>query len=105
MTRVVRSLGRILAYSALGFGAGIATNMANKRLDATFPAAYGNKVAASVLKLLLVGTVLAWVELGFAQFAAAWQATTPGLFFVTVFFGVQTSLMEDVTSLAAASLA
>lgn len=102
MPSVARNLGGILVYSVLGFGAGIATNLANKRLDSKLAAAYANRLVAIVLKLLLVGVVLASVELAFAQFAAAWQATTPGLFFVTLFFGVQTSLMEDVTAVAAA---
>ena len=122
---VVRSLGGVLVYSVLGFGAGLATNLANTWLGATvLPSAYGNtsaakstaksaaksaatsaaksaaKLVAIVLKLLLVGAVLAGVELGFTRFAAAWQATTPGLFFVTLFFGVQTSLMQDVVSFA-----
>lgn len=115
MATVVSNLGGILVYSVLGFGAGLATNLANAWLGAkVLPLAYGNtpaaksaatsaaKLAVIVLKLLLVGAVLAGVELGFSRFAAAWQATTPGLFFVTLFFGVQTSLMQDAVSFAAA---
>lgn len=86
----------ILAYSALGVAAGLATNRVNAWLDARAPALYERRPVAAALKLLLLAAVLAGAQAASARFAADWQATTPGLFFVSLFFGLQTSLMEDL---------
>lgn len=97
---VGRNSGAILAYSLLGFAAGYATNQVNKALDSRLPRVYGKAWAAIALKLCVIAVFAANAEALFRQFVLQWQGTTPGLFFVSLFFGMQTSLMEDVTAVA-----
>lgn len=90
----------LVVYAVAGIAAGVGVNRLNKYLDAKLPGAYRNKFAASALKMLPIVAVLLVAQMLAAPFARNWQGTTPGLFFVTFFFGLQTSLMEDLTSLA-----
>lgn len=89
----------LIIYSAMGLGLGLGVNKLNKVLDEKVPSVYEKMWASIPLKLLLVAIVLVAVQFGSESFARNWQSTTPGIFFVTLFFGMQTSLMEDALSL------
>lgn len=90
----------VILYSVAGIALGAGVNRLNRWLDDGIPRAYSsNKWLPVLLKLLPPALALAGVQLMSADFSLDWQTTTPGLFFVAFFFGLQTSLMEDVVRL------
>lgn len=90
----------IVLYAVLGVVAGALVNRFNRLLDSRLPKMYASPWAAAPLKLLPAVLVLAGTELPLPGFAMDWQSTTPGVFFVSMFFGMQTGLMEDLARLA-----
>ena len=90
----------LVAYTLLGVAAGVGVNRLNKFLETKLPRAYKNRYASVGLKMVPIAAVVLLAQALAAPFARNWQSTTPGLFFVTFFFGLQSSLMEDLTSLA-----
>lgn len=78
--------------SFIGIAAGLLVNKVNHQ------AANGiNPRAVRLLvKLAAVAIGVALMEQVAPRFAQEWQATTPGLFFVAYYFGMQSSLMADV---------
>jgi len=71
---------------------------------------FANKFNKSVIKIrnpylaLIAKTVICIIVLHtitelFPEFAAEWQSTLPGLFFVGTFFGTQTNLMSHFTEI------
>lgn len=78
-----------VAYAAIGFVLGRATDAIGKRVVRT-----RNPYLAALLRVTITALVLAVFS---PAFHATWQATTPGLFFVTMFFGTQTTLIADIT--------
>lgn len=86
----------LLIYSVLGIALGLGVNKMNGMLSKRLPKVYSSKWAAVPLKLLPVGLALVLVQLVMTEFAYNWQQTTPGLFFVLFYFGMQTSLMKDM---------
>lgn len=91
----------LLVYAAAGILVGMGANRLNKFLDASVGKPYENPWAGVALKLVPVAFAVLMTQLLSATFARDWQGTVPGLFFVTFFFGMQSSLMEDVSRLAA----
>lgn len=94
---VASTLSVTALYSVLGIALGLGINKLNQVLDdRLLRRAYSSPWAAVPLKLLPMALVLTSVAWAFPSFEADWQGTTPGLFFVGLFFGMQTSLMEDL---------
>lgn len=90
----------LVLYTVVGIALGVGVNRLNKLLDRKLPKVYASAWAALPLKLLPVILVVVAMQLASRRFASDWQSTTPGLFFVTFFFGLQSSLMEDAARLA-----
>ena len=90
----------ILTYSVLGIALGVGVNKLNRFLSRQLRRVYASRWASIPLKLLPVGLVLVALHWQFKDFSDNWQNTIPGLFFVTFFFGLQTSLLEDVLTFA-----
>ncbi len=90
----------ILTYSVLGITLGVGVNKLNLFLSGQLRRVYASKWSSIALKLLPVGLTLVLLHWQLADFSDDWQGTIPGLFFVTFYFGLQTSLMNDVLSLA-----
>lgn len=86
-------------YTALGAALGLGTEWVNRRMGR---AACGDKPCARMVvpKLLVIIALFALVQLLLPEFASDWQNTTPGLFFVGVFFGMQGSLFSDAQTLS-----
>lgn len=93
---MLAGFGAVMLQSLVGLVLGVAVNAFNK-------AAVGGRwvrPARIALKLVPVALVALVAEAVAPGFADEWQVTVPGLFFVTMYFGTQTSLMEDVAGLA-----
>lgn len=87
----------VVLYTVVGAICGLLTNMINKTIIKTkFPKPSPVTV---LLKTLVCGFTLLTIQSYNRDFAYDWQSTTPGLFFVSVFFGLQTDLMADITAL------
>lgn len=83
----------VVLQSLAGIGLGVLVNEINKAVDARLPRAYSHPLAGVLLKLLPIALVAIAVGTVVDSFAQEWQTTIPGLFFVTLYFGLQSSLM------------
>ena len=55
---------------------------------------------AILLQLILATTILYIIEMHISlNFGSNWQIITPGLFFVSIFFGLQASLYNNISSI------
>jgi hypothetical protein len=88
-------LSTSLFYGAAGIFAGFAADGLNKRLNKPLQGA--NRYIRTVAKLLVPALLLFLIHQWSPRFATDWQSTTPGLFFVSYFFGLQGDLMSDLT--------
>lgn len=95
-----QNIATLIAYVVLGIFSGMGLNRLNEFMDARVPGAYRSAWAAVPLKILPLALALVGAQIASASFASDWQSTTPGLAFVTFFFAMQTSLMEDIARLA-----
>jgi hypothetical protein len=60
-----------------------------------------NPVVAIILQLVFVTLILYIIEMHISlPFGSNWQSITPGLFFVSIFFGLQVSLYNNIFLLA-----
>lgn len=88
----------VVAYTAAAVGLGLGVEYANSRMGR---AACGSRPCARMLapKLAVIAAVFLALQYALPYFALDWQNTTPGLFFVSVFFGLQASTFADAQSL------
>ena len=82
-------------WAIVGVLVGWLGNKINTYLDKTLPVTY----LGLVLQLLVLSTLLGILHKAVLAFGWSWQNTTPGLFFVSVFFGVQFTTFEAVKSI------
>lgn len=95
----MKGFASVMLQSLVGLVLGILVNALNKAAEARL-AVYDRPAAGVLLKLVPVAAAALGLGALFPAFSAEWQVTIPGLFFVTMYFGTQTSLMEDVVRLA-----
>lgn len=84
-----------MVHAALGAALGVAIERGN-----VAPDRWSDPWAVTAARLAPSAAVLAVVHALAPRLGADWQATTPGLFFVAAFFGVQTRLLGDFARLA-----
>lgn len=56
-----------------------------------------NPLVAIIIQLFIISVVLYLIEFYVSpEYGSNWQSITPGLFFVSVFFGLQSSLYSNI---------
>lgn len=91
----------VLAYFAVGVLLGWAVNKLNKFLDKHVQGPYEvSPVLGVLLKVIPVTLGMMLFQMLTPGFSTDWTKTVPGLFFVTFYFGMQLSLMEDLARMA-----
>lgn len=87
----------LAVYAVAGLALGLAAEAFNRWVSARL---CERKPCARALAPKLVVAAAAFVALqaAFPDFALDWQNTTPGVFFVGLFFGMQASLFADAQS-------
>jgi hypothetical protein len=86
----------IVIYAIMGIVLAMITNKIYSHVD-KFELDSKIKLA---IKFLIFGSVLYYVHHYISkEFASDWQSTTPGLFFVSMYFGLQPNLMNQIAQL------
>ena len=93
------SIQAILVYSIIGTAIGLTVDNVNKKVSIAIPDLNRNKWIRALIKLIILGVTLLSVHRMFPSFASDWQSTTPGLFFVSFVFGLQSDLMSSLSQL------
>ena len=57
-----------------------------------------NLLLQNIMQLLLCSFILAQIHIHYNEFGWTWQNVTPGLFFVSFFFGAQFNIFTNVQS-------
>ena len=93
----VTKMTRIVQQTLMGVIAGIAAN----RITRTIDGGQNDKktVFIAFTKLITIGIFLMVLERQFPGMAEEWQSTTPGLFFVSFFFGLQTNVINHMVAI------
>lgn len=93
----------LATYALVGIALGMATNRINEYAETELSVrAYAHPVTSVGMKLIPTAATLLALQAVSGRFAADWQATTPGLFFVGLYFTMQTSLTKDLARLGRA---
>ncbi len=73
-----------------------------EKMTAFFQRKYNlSPLVAIILQLILATFLLYMVEIHISpEYGSQWQSITPGLFFVSIFFGLQASLYTNIFNLA-----
>jgi hypothetical protein len=59
-----------------------------------------NSLAAIIFQLIVMVFILYIIEIRVSMlYGSQWQSITPGLFFVSLFFGLQTSLYNNIANI------
>lgn len=95
---MLKGFAAVMLQSLVGLLLGILVNAFNKAAERL--SAYDRPAAGVLLKLVPVAVAALGLGALWPALSDEWQVTIPGLFFVTMYFGTQTSLMEDVVRLA-----
>jgi len=83
---VVSSTTKNFVWGLIGILLGLATNKVGNIMHKSID----NKYAIIIIQLLICSLVLAFVHVHVSnEFGWSWQNVTPGLFFVSFFFGCQ----------------
>ena len=84
-----------LLWTLSGILIGLSANLVNSYLVESTKLNY----ASLLLQLLLTSAVLAIIHQSVKRFGWTWQNTTPGLFFISFYFGVQFSVFQSIQKL------
>lgn len=85
---------RCLVFGIIGLFLGIIIEKYFTRLSHKYP---NNKLALGISQLLINILLLYIIEIKISEkFSDEWQDTTPGIFFVSIFFGVQAHLYDNL---------
>lgn len=93
---VVSMTSKNFVWALLGLATGLAVNKANSYSTTIVK----NKYIGILLQLLLIAVVLAIIHVSVNnKFGWTWQNVTPGLYFVSVYFGVQFTTFTAIQSI------
>jgi len=84
------------SWGAVGLFFGILINNINVALSNSLKIKY--LIVQNIMQLFLCSLTLATLHTYFHYFGWSWQNITPGLFFVSFFFGVQFKIMLNIQS-------
>ncbi len=81
-----------LIWAIIGAIIGLVTNKFNWWIELHLPHSH----ISLVLQFICISAVLATTHKYFKEFGLSWQNSTPGLFFVSVCFGVQFTIFQSI---------
>lgn len=90
----------IFVYSMTAIVLGMIMDYVNKKLDNNLSIFKQNRYVSVIAKILLIALVFNYIQDHIsAEFASDWQSTTPGVFFVSIFFGLQSNLFSTLQAI------
>jgi len=98
MNTAVSLTQQSILYSIIGIGVGIGTNKLSKQV--TDMLGLKDAWTKTATQVVVISVVLALIQTYVsASFASDWNNITPGLFFVSFFFGLQGEVMSSIAQL------
>lgn len=92
----------VMTYSTFAVVLGIVCNNIANFIDrSNLPLVSTNVYASAILKIAVIGFILLFVKNNISpHFGSDWQNTTPGFFFVIIFFNMQYNLLATLQFIA-----